>query len=139
MANLKVHRGASLYSEILLIILGVIIAIGPYTLYPICGSSMHGPCQDTGHAEIILGILIAILAAADLFIEDRRKRLYIGIAVIVLSILSILFVTSITGTCDSSMMACNKTGKPGIIAVGAITAIVGVIELILLKYETRKV
>lgn len=137
MANPKIHEGISRYSEFLLIILGIITAIGPYTLYHICSGSMAGPCQDTGHAAIILGATIAVVSLASLFIQNRSVRAYIGLAAVILAVLSILFVTVITGTCDSSMMACNRTGKPGIIAVGAITAIVGVIDLILLKYETR--
>jgi hypothetical protein len=138
-ANIKVHRGRSVYSEVVLLILGLVIAIGPFFLYHICDTSMGGDCLSTGYAEIAIGAMILVLSAISLFIENDKYRLLIGMIVIILAALSVIFVTSITGTCDSAMMACNKTGKPGMIAVGAVTAFMGVIDLVLVKSDSRTI
>lgn len=139
MTKLELHRGRSVWAEALLIVLGVVIAVGPYTLYPICDASMHGGCYDTGIAEVVLGILLVLVGVASLFVQDVRRRRLLWIALIAIPVLSILFVTSITGTCGGSMMACNKTGEPGIVAVGAVTAIVAVFDLLLLQNDARRV
>lgn len=139
MSKISVHKGTSQYATILLLILGIVVAIGPYTVYPICSGTMHGNCYDTGHAEIVLGALIALFSAITLFLKDTKKRTGLTLIVLVLAVLSVLFVTSITGTCDGSMMACNKTGKPGIIAVGTVTAFVAVIGLVFEKAGKRRV
>jgi hypothetical protein len=129
----------SKYSAIALAILGLIIAVGPYVLYRICDESMAGPCNDTGHAEILIGASIAVLSVSMLFMNDGRRRMCLGFAVLALSVLSVLVVTTIIGTCDSGMMACNRTGKPGMIATGTIAAMVSVVNVVLIKRDSRMV
>ena len=124
--------------EIVLAALGLLIAAGPFTLYPICDSSMMGPCNSTGYAEIAIGALISVLAIVSLFIDNSRHRIYIGLAILALSVLSVLAVTTLIGTCEGSMMACNRTGKPGIIAVGTIAAMASAINLVLIKSHSRR-
>lgn len=139
MAKIECHKGRSVWTEAVLIVLGIVIAVGPYTLYPICDVSMHGGCYDTGIAEVVLGIILVLAGVASLFMQDIRRRRLLWIVLIAVPVLSILFVTSITGTCGMSTMACNKTGEPGIVAVGVITAIVAVFDLLLLQNDARRV
>ena len=135
---MSVRSGMSARFEIVLAALGLLIAAGPFTLYPICDSSMAGPCNSTGYAEIAIGVLMSALAIVSLFVSNYRYRICIGLAILTLSVLSVLAVTTLIGTCEGSMMACNRTGKPGIIAVGTIAAIAGAINLVLIKSNSRR-
>ena len=136
---MSIYPGTSRYSAIVLSILGLLIAVGPYTIYPICGDAMDGPCHATGYAEAFIGISIAVLSAASLFVESHRSREFLGLAVLALSVLSVLVVTVIIGTCDSDMMACNRTGRPGMIASGAVAAVVSAVNLLLIKSDSRRI
>ena len=128
---MSIYPGTSRYSAIVLSILGLLIAVGPYTIYPIC--------HATGYVEVFIGISIAMLSAASLFVESHRSREFLGLAVLALSVLSVLVVTVIIGTCDSDMMACNRTGRPGMIASGAVAAVVSAVNLLLIKSDSRRI
>ncbi len=136
---MSIHQGTSRYSAVALLILGLLTAVGPYTIYPICGDAMDGPCHATGHAEVLIGVSMSVLSVASLFVANHRDRALLGLAILALSVLSVLVVTVIIGTCDGGMMACNRTGKPGMIAVGTVAAIASVANIVLVKSDSRRI
>jgi uncharacterized membrane protein YczE len=122
--NMKISMQA-----LVLIILGILILIGPWTFAPICevngmyaqlasGKTLPMPCGWTARAELGLGAL-AILAGILLnFSQAAETKRVIGLIGIALGILVILFPLYITKMCAMADHPCNPLTKPVLILLG---------------------
>ena len=115
----------------LLIIVGLLIAVGPDTLFGYCTKMDGSVCSHSAGAERGIGAFIVLTGIVILLIKDRgvRKGLYIG--GVFLSLLALLTVTVLVGVCDSSMMTCNKELLPAEVVLGVIGVIVSAVGFIL--------
>ncbi len=135
-----------------LIILGLLIAVGPQTIFPVCGakattdssqsmsenmnmfsegnagaaamSPKKMACNYTAKAELGAGGFIAILGVLFLILKDDKTRLGIGIASALQGILVILYPTVLMGVCGSVHMGCNAVTRPALVILGVITLLI---------------
>ena len=155
-----------LISGIALILLGTLIAIGPQTIFPICGvhkestssveSSMKSSdmqnseskmssakisspmkCYWTGRAEIGIGAIIAVIGLLLILVGNSNIRIGLSIAALLNSIFAASIPTVLIGVCRSSHMSCNKLALPAILILSILAAILSLINSIYL-YKTHK-
>jgi len=116
---------------IILVIVGILLLVGPWTFAPVCevggmyvktatGMNLPMPCGWTARAELGVGAL-TILAGVMLAVSksNETKRM-IGIIGIALGILTILFPLYITKTCALADHPCNLLTKPFLVLLGIV-------------------
>ncbi len=120
---------------IILIILGILIAVSPWTLAPVCevngsyaqlasGKTLPMPCGWTARAEIGIGVL-AILAGLLLnFSQAAETKRVIGLFGAALGVLTILFPFYITKMCAMADHPCNLLTKPVLALLGVAVIVV---------------
>ena len=120
---------------LILIILGILIVVSPWTFAPICevngmyaqlanGKTLPMPCGWTARAEIATGAL-AILAGLLLnFSRSAETKRVIGLFGVAMGILTVLFPTYITKMCGMADHPCNLLTKPVLILLGVAVIVV---------------
>ncbi len=152
-----------LISGIALILLGVLLALGPQTIFPVCGvhkestNSMQSSiatqssesemssakmtskmkCYWTARTEIGIGAMIAVIGVLLLLIGDSRIRIGLSIAALLNSFFSASIPTILIGVCGSKHMSCNKLALPAILILSSFTAVLLIINIIYL-FKTHK-
>lgn len=102
-------------SGIVFIAAGLLLATGPYLLFPVCkGGMMVMRCHNTAKAELILGILMIAAGALTLITKSKKIRLWLNAATGLLAVLAILFPNAITGVCSKVHMSCRSLTLPSI-------------------------
>lgn len=128
-------KKTALFLGIAFVVLGLLISIGPYTIFHVCNGHMQMEgegmklmaCQKTAQAELVLGIIIALLGLINIFIKKNIIKGIANIANIITGVLAIAFVTDIIGTCKDPNMHCNIAAKPSLIVLGILTILVSLI------------
>src|SRR4030042_2469878 len=98
------------WPSIILIILGVLLAIAPWTFAPVCevdgmyaklanGKTLPMPCGWTARAEVGLGALLVVGGVLLAIARSNETKRIIGIFGAAIGVLTILFPTNITGMC----------------------------------------
>ena len=120
---------------LILIILGILIVVSPWTFAPICevngmyaqlanGKTLPMPCGWTARAEIGMGVL-AILAGLLLnFSQSAETKRVIGLFGVAVGILTILFPLYITKMCAMADHPCNLLTKPVLALLGVAVIVV---------------
>jgi hypothetical protein len=114
---------------LVLVILGILILIGPWTFAPICevngmyaqlasGKTLPMPCGWTARAELGLGALTILAGLLLNFSQAAETKRVIGLIGIALGILVILFPLYITKMCAMADHPCNLLTKPVLILLG---------------------
>jgi uncharacterized membrane protein YczE len=122
--NMKISMQA-----LVLIILGILILIGPWTFAPICevngmyaqlasGKTLPMPCGWTARAELGIGALTILAGILLNFSQSAETKRVIGLIGIALGILVILFPLYITKMCAMADHPCNLLTKPVLILLG---------------------
>jgi hypothetical protein len=99
----------------LIAILGLILAIGPWCIFEVCGGNMK--CYWTGRAELGIGILIIILGILNIVVSSTKVRLGLNLALIFAGIISALIPTWLIGVCSMPTMKCHAVAAPSIISL----------------------
>jgi hypothetical protein len=115
--------------SIILIVIGILLLVGPWTFAPVCevggmyvktmsGANLPMPCGWTARAEIGMGALTILAGALLVFSRAPETQRVIGLFGIGLGILVILFPLSITRMCAMPEHGCNLLTKPFLILLG---------------------
>ena len=113
------------------VIFGLLAAIGPRTLFPVCSAAeMKMRCYYTANAELVVGILAAAAGAILIFATDRKLKVSLSALVSLLGLLIILFPTVITGVCGNAMMHCVSLTKPSLIVIGVFEILTGIASIV---------
>ncbi len=123
------------WPAIVLILLGIFLAVSPWTIAPVCevegmyaklasGKELPMPCGWTARAEIGVGIMVIVAGLLLAFAKSAETKMMLGIFGVVLGILAILFPTVITKMCALADHPCNLLTKPVLIILGLIIIIV---------------
>ena len=116
---------------IILIILGFLLIVGPWTFAPVCevggmyvktasGMNLPMPCGWTARAEIGVGALTFLAGALLMFSQSSETKRMIGIFGIALGVLTILFPLYITKMCALADHPCNLVTKPVLVIIGVV-------------------
>jgi len=120
---------------VLLVLLGIFIAVSPWTIAPVCetmgsyatlanGKTLPMPCGWTARAEIGTGALLVVAGALLAWAKSAEARRMIGILGIAIGVLVILFPTYVTKMCALPDHPCNILTKPVLIIAGILTILV---------------
>lgn len=100
------------------IIIGILIALIPAVIFPVCNSSeMRMACYYTAKAEIGVGVVVALFGVFYALFGDEKVRTGISLAVVGISPLVLLFPLKLTGICKMSDMACRIKTLPALIVI----------------------
>lgn len=120
---------------IILVAAGVLAAVGPWTLFPVCeagdpplyvktiaGKNMSMPCGYTARAELGVGSLIAVGGIGLMMAKSPGSRRGLGFMGLGLGALALLLPTSLIGVCALASHNCVTTTRPTLIILGGIVA-----------------
>lgn len=114
-----------LIPAMIMVVLGALIAAGPWTIFPVCESGNSSMlCHYTAEAEIAIGSMIALFGLVLLFVNNSESLIIIGVGEAALGIWAILIPTYLIGICGSNFMECNTTGAPALMLFGGLTILV---------------
>lgn len=114
---------------IILIVIGILLIVGPWTFAPVCevngmyaqlasGKTIPMPCGWTARAEIGIGALTALAGLMLVFSKSAETKRIIGLFGIALGVFAILFPLYITKMCGMAEHACNLVTKPVLVLLG---------------------
>ncbi len=131
--------------HIINIILGLIVALTPFQLFPVCTmeSEMGGPmkCYWSGKAMVYIGIAMLVISLVSLLLNKKFVNYISYILVAVSGTLIYLIPTRVIkigekvvdgwecGLCGMPMMSCNTTTMPAIKTIMIIVLIVNIVAL----------
>jgi drug/metabolite transporter (DMT)-like permease len=120
----------------LLVLLGIIIILTPWFIFPVC--EMHGlfaetktgtklpmPCGYTARAETGVGALIAVSGGLLIARKTPETRQAVGVFSIAAGMLVILFPTILIGMCKLADHPCRQLTLPTLEILGAAVIIIG--------------
>lgn len=113
------------------IILGLLIAIGPSTIFAVCEPMDDGKfmkCHWTERAELGIGLGIVLLAVLSLIFASKEVRAGLLLGIATLSAISVLIPTALIGVCGGEHMRCNSLTRPALIVIGAISIILALLH-----------
>ncbi len=126
-------------SSIVFFILGGLIVIGPYTIFPVCiGAMMPMKCQDTAKIEIVLGILTIAIGVLFLLLKNKKFRIWLNLVAIPIGILAFLFPSVITGVCSNPHMSCRSLALPALSIISIALIVFAAINTVYLWKFTNK-
>jgi hypothetical protein len=116
------------------IVLGLLIAIGPFTLFPVCEvmDDMIMKCHWTAQAELGIGLGIAVLGVLSLVFASKEVRLGLSIAVLLNGILSLLVETALIGMCANPAEPCRLLTQPALSVLGGVLVVAAAIQSVYL-------
>lgn len=147
------------------IVLGLILAFGPITIFPVCGISTNKEgeemqmenseskvqdssmsvtmsssmkCHWTARALLGIGVSIAIQGILILLISSCAIRLGITIGIGLNGILGIVIPTWLIGVCASSKMACQELTLPALIIISSFILVGSIINGVFLHQKLKK-
>jgi hypothetical protein len=120
----------------LLVLLGIIIILTPWIIFPVCemqgsyvvtstGMQLPMTCGWTARAETGIGALIVVAGGLLIARSTRETRQAVGIFTIAMGALVILFPTFLIGMCKVATHPCRMTTLPALEILGVIVIIVG--------------
>ena len=120
----------------LLVLLGIIIILTPWVIFPVC--EMHGlfvetktgmklpmPCGYTARAETGVGALIAVAGGLLIARRTPETKQAVGVFSIAAGVLVILLPTVIIGMCRLADHPCRQLTLPALEILGAAVIIIG--------------
>lgn len=139
-------KWAKLFPTTVGAILGILIALTPFNLFPVCemkvetvaGTLMPMACFWTGKFAVTLGILIAIFSLLAYPTNDlMARRINSGYLAILGITTTLLGAGLIGGWCMNPIHPCRANTAPALTWLGAALLIVGVISIFVQRQEPR--
>lgn len=127
-------------SGLLYIIIGLLIAIGPFTIFHVCAShdgDMIMKCHWTARAELGLGISISILGLILLIQKAYNSQLAANLSLIINGVLAYLIPNVLIGVCDGVHMHCHAVARPALSILSALTVAIAIINVVYLYGKRR--
>ena len=119
-----------LFASLPAIILGALIAIAPQTFAHACaGHDVPGACHYSALAASGVGVVIALLGVAALFV-GTRERIGLNIAVVLNSLLVLANPTVLIGVCQGAMMHCRMVMLPTLMVLGVLAIVFAAIAMV---------
>lgn len=131
---------------IIAIVLGVLIALIPQVIFPVCtdkiellnGKTLFMKCHWTAMAELLVGILIVFDGILIIGFKKHETRLALSVMLFLLGLTSLLISTVVIGMCATATMPCQVGTEPALIVVSVITMVVGIGNIFFLISSIKK-
>ena len=129
-----------LLTGILFLILGLLVAVGPYTFFPVCGAhdGKFMKCHWTAQAELGLGLSIGIMGILLILFASRQIRIGISIAIVINAITVNLIPNALIGVCGSIHMNCLTLTLPAINLLAVLIILIAALNIWYLWDKNRK-
>jgi cytochrome bd-type quinol oxidase subunit 2 len=112
------------------LILGLLLAIGPWTLFKVCGTAEKVmKCHYSAQAVTVLGVVLILFGLIRLLL-DNRKKLSSAANSIVVYAAAIAVPAFVIGGCANSAMHCQKVAFPCIYAICAVGIVVQLVAFL---------
>ena len=100
----------------IVILLGLLIALGPQFLFKVCGPMGEGysHCHWSAQAEIGLGLLIAALGGCMFVFTDQKTHLGLLVGIFFAGIIAVAVPHFLIGGCSNMAMKCHKVAFPAL-------------------------
>ncbi|MDR1640570.1 MAG: DUF4418 family protein [Clostridiales bacterium] len=120
---------------------GLLVAIGPQTMFKICDPSHHSVsnCFWTGQALIGVGSVLATLGVIYIFIASQQTRAGLSLAIASDAVLAFLIANVLIGMDSNPMMACRTTTLPILNIISVLTFVFAIGNTIYLAAKGRVV
>jgi hypothetical protein len=128
---------------LVLVLLGVIVVLIPWYLFPVCRVEHYVPpagtmvlrheCDGTLKAATVLGVLAMCTGILPLLVKQHWAVLEAAASAAIIGVLLILFPTVITGVCRIPTMPCVFGTKPALIIAGIVILLAGGVGGLLIK------
>jgi hypothetical protein len=114
-----------------IIILGLLIALGPQFLFNVCGDGDDGylRCYWSAQGEIGMGLLIVALGVCMIVFTDPKTQLGLIIGVFMTSLIALAIPNFLIGGCGSMAMQCRKIAFPALTAESAVLLVFSAVML----------
>jgi len=147
-------------SGAIVIVLGLLIALGPKFLFKVCNSNMAstesaedccaepatssccGPelsslpiCHWSAQAEMGMGLLIVALGACMLVFTEQKTHLGLLIGVFLSSIIALAIPNFLIGGCSTMTMRCHRVAFPALTIESAILLVFSAIMITLIAMK----
>ena len=123
-----------LISSLVDVVLGLLLAIGPWTLFKVCGTAEKVmKCHYSAQAVTVFGVLLIILGLIRL-IMDRKPNLSSYITSVVSYLATIAIPAFVIGGCKNPEMHCQKVAFPCIYAI----CIIGILAQLFFAFKHLK-
>lgn len=111
----------------LLLVLGLLIAIGPQKIFPVCEFNPEKPmkCNWMGKAEIGVGAAIALIGVLQMVMDHAKVRMGLSMAAVPMGLVTLLLPTKLIGVCMNQHMRCVTLTRPALLMLGIATILVG--------------
>ena len=121
-------------SGIIVIVLGVLVALIPIIIFPVCtnrielmnGKTLFMKCHWTAMTELLVGILIVFDGILIIGFNKCETRIALIIMTFLFGLIALLIPTVVIGMCETATMACRVGTEPALIVVSVITMVVGI-------------
>lgn len=108
------------------IIAGLLIALGPQFIFPLCDQKEDGSwmkCHWMSQAEIGVGAMIGVLGIAVLLAASPRIRLGLSIGIATAGALALAIPTVLVGGCGMATMSCRSMTIPCLIVISVLVIV----------------
>ena len=111
----------------LLLVLGLLIAIGPQKIFPVCEFNPEKPmkCNWMGKAEIGVGATGALIGVLQMVMDHAKVRMGLSMAAVPMGLLTLLLPTKLIGVCMNVPMRCVTLTRPALLILGIAVMLVG--------------
>lgn len=117
-------------------ILGLLLAIGPWYIFKVCGSTMK--CYWAGRAELGIGILLIVLGILNVAVASVQVRLGLNLTLIFVGIEAALIPTWLIGVCGMPKMSCHAVAAPSILLISILVSLLAIGNVFYLSSLGRK-
>lgn len=122
---------SSLFSSLFVLLLGLLTALTPYYLFPVCeatvasasGASIPMKCFWMARAVLGQGIIVMFAGLVLAVFSSPGVRLGTGLMLLPISLVTALLSTQLVGVCASETMACHMGTLPAVCLLSLFTAL----------------
>lgn len=124
-------------SSALTIIVGLLVAIGPQIIFPVCEvhKEMVMRCHYVAQMCIGFGIAIVALGMLTFFSHSHLLNKGVFLAQILFGALVIATPTLLIKVCESPMMRCHSKTRPILVLLGVGLIIINLISIVIIKED----
>lgn len=116
------------------ILTGVLLAIGPYTLFRVCDTSEKiMKCWWSVRAETAIGILIIFAGILSWILKNKEARVALNLNNIATGIIAILIPSWLIGGCAKETMLCRSLTFPAVYIISTVIILFNIGNLIYLR------
>lgn len=125
---------------IVFFIAGLLIAVGPKTIFSVCPSDgeMIMKCFYVAQTEFALGIETAALGVLLALQKSRAAHRATSIALALNGIVVFLVPNVLIGVCGNEHMQCNSLTKPALSIISIVVVVLAVLSTVLLSFKDSK-